>query len=114
MYSRFQLNNKSVNDFLGTSVSDAVDADHWQYKGVVVGPVGTVAITDNILLNVRALAGYASANAPQIKFGIEGVPDVQLTTQINVRMHLLDKWEHNCDTISLNQFLWLEIQITNT
>ncbi|MEN9963922.1 MAG: hypothetical protein RL582_1017 [Bacteroidota bacterium] len=85
MYSRYQLNNKAVNDFLGSSGTDAVDADHWQYWGVVVGPVGTVSITDDLLLDIRALAGYASANAPQIKFGIEGVPDVQLSTA--------DKWK---------------------
>lgn len=85
MYSRYQLNNKAVNDFLGTSGTDKVDADHWQYWGIVVGPVGTVPITEDLKLDVRALCGYASANAPQIKFGIEGVPDVQLTTA--------DKWK---------------------
>jgi hypothetical protein len=84
MYSRFQLNNKAVNEILGSSSNAGIDVDHWQYWGIVVGPMGTVSLTDDLLLDVKALCGYASANSPQVKFSIEGVPDVQMVTT--------DKW----------------------
>ena len=42
-------------------------ADHYQYWGVLLGPMATVNLSKKVLLDFKFLAGVASANAPVIK-----------------------------------------------
>ncbi len=55
----------SVPDNGGTIT---VSLDHWQYFGLTVGPVVTLDLDDKVSLDLRAMAGVASANAPRVKY----------------------------------------------
>jgi hypothetical protein len=47
--------------------STSVSLDHWQYYGLVIGPTVTVDLDEQVSLDLRAMAGIASANAPRVK-----------------------------------------------
>ncbi len=75
-YSMYKLDQKAINDFIGKSATTIVgaSADHWQYVGVVVGPMATVPLVENVFIDFKAMAGYAHANMPVIKVQLEGLP----------------------------------------
>lgn len=50
----------------GGSIS--VSLDHWQYYGLTIGPVLTLHLDDQVCLDLRAMAGVATANAPRVNF----------------------------------------------
>ena len=86
IYSRFNIDNDAASKiFNGNSEIGPVSIDHWQYWGLMVGPSGIVKLSDDLTLNLKLLAGYASANAPTLKFQIEDVPDLSISTT--------DKWK---------------------
>ena len=84
-YSRFKLDQTSVNNFLNKTTSTSLNngtVDHWQYLGIVVGPMGTLPIGDNLFLDVKAMAGVAHANMPVVKIDLAGFPEpVNLTKE---------------------------------
>ena len=69
-YSRYKLDvaalTKLFQDVLPPNTS--IGADHWQYYGILAGPMGTVALTRNVSLDVKVLAGIARANFPVFEF----------------------------------------------
>lgn len=86
IYSRFTIDNDAANKiFNGNSELGPVSIDHWQYWGLMVGPTGIVKLSEDLTLNLNLLAGYASANAPTLKFQIEEIPDLSISTT--------DKWK---------------------
>jgi hypothetical protein len=86
IYSRFSIDNDAANKlFNGNAEIGPVSIDHWQYWGLMVGPAGIVKLSDDLTLNLKVLAGYASANAPTLKFQIEEIPDLSISTT--------DKWK---------------------
>lgn len=86
IYSRFNIDNDAANKiFNGNSEIGPVSIDHWQYWGLMVGPTGIVKLSEDLTLNLKVLAGYASANAPTLKFQIEEIPDLNISTT--------DKWK---------------------
>ena len=76
MYSRFQLDNDAVNRYLNSSGSGALNstADHWQYWGVIAGPMATLPVGNDIFFDFKAMGGYARANMPVIGFQMAGLP----------------------------------------
>lgn len=45
-----------------------VSLDHWQYFGLAIGPTVTLDVDDNVCVDIRAMAGIASANAPRVNY----------------------------------------------
>jgi hypothetical protein len=80
--SRFKVDNDAVSRFLNGSGGSGVSAtaDHWQYWGIMAGPMGIIDVGDNVYLDVRALMGFARANLPVINFTLEGIPDLSAVT----------------------------------
>lgn len=76
LYSRFQLNQDAVNRYLNSSGSGALNstADHWQYWGVIAGPMATLPVGNDVFFDFKAMGGYARANMPVIGFQIGGLP----------------------------------------
>ena len=50
----------------GGSVS--VSLDHWQFYGLAIGPTVTLDLDDQVSLDLRGMAGVATANAPRVNF----------------------------------------------
>ncbi len=75
-YSMYKLDQKAISDFIGKSTTTVVGAtaDHWQYVGVVAGPMATVPLMEKLFIDFKAMAGYAHANMPVIKVQLEGLP----------------------------------------
>lgn len=46
----------------------SVSLDHWQFFGMAIGPTVTIDLDDQVCLDLRAMAGVASANAPRVKY----------------------------------------------
>lgn len=77
MYSRYTLDEKAVNNILnGSGLGGTVTADHWQYWAFNFGPMATVDVSDKVFLDVKLLGGYARANAPVVKYTLEGIGSV--------------------------------------
>jgi len=86
IYSRFNIDNDAANRiFNGATEIGEVSIDHWQYWGLMVGPMGTIKLNEDLFLDLKLIAGYASANAPTLKFQIEEIPDLSINTT--------DKWK---------------------
>ncbi len=69
-YSRYTLDVSSLN-LIKTGILPAnatISADHWQYYGLLAGPMGTVPLTSTISLDIKFLAGIARANFPVFEF----------------------------------------------
>lgn len=45
-----------------------VSLDHWQFYGLAVGPTVTIDLDEQVCLDLRGLAGVATANTPRIKY----------------------------------------------
>lgn len=45
-----------------------VNLDHWQYYGLAIGPTLTFDMTDKVSLDLRGMAGVATANAPRVNY----------------------------------------------
>jgi hypothetical protein len=61
-YSRLGVDK---NVFDGGTVS----VDHWQYYGIVVGPMLTQAITPKTFIDFSAMSGMISSNSPKLTAG---------------------------------------------
>jgi hypothetical protein len=77
MYSRYTLDDKAVNTILnGSGLGGTVSADHWQYWGVNIGPMATVDLSEKVFWDFKLLGGYARANAPVVKYTLEGYSSI--------------------------------------
>jgi hypothetical protein len=76
-YGFNKLNEKAINDNLnnGGPTVGSVGVDHWQYHGIVVGPMTTFDLADKVYLDLKALGGIASANFPVFKSGSSSSPE---------------------------------------
>lgn len=69
-YSRYNVNQKLINNLnsmFSIVRSYSFETDHWQYGGIVVGPMTTIKVMDNIKVDFKAMAGFARVNSPRIK-----------------------------------------------
>ncbi len=82
LYSRFQMDQGAITRYLNSSGSGGVNAtaDHWQYWGVIAGPMATLPVSDEIFFDFKAMGGYARANMPVIGFQLAGYPSASLQT----------------------------------
>ena len=81
-YSKFQLNQDAVKKILSSgssSISNAA-ANHWQYWGIVAGPMGTVKLSDDIFMDFKLMGGYGRANMPVLRFEVDGLPKTNVVT----------------------------------
>jgi len=82
-FSNFGVNEEAAKRYLPISVTPS-STDHWQYFGILAGPMGTIELADNFYMDVKGLVGYSRANAPVMKFSLEEISGVNLVTA--------DKW----------------------
>ena len=75
-YSRFQLDQDAITRYLNSSGAGGINAtaDHWQYWGVIAGPMATLPVGNDVFFDFRAMGGYARANMPVIGFQLAGYP----------------------------------------
>jgi hypothetical protein len=83
MFSNFGVDEEAAKRYLPISVTPS-STDHWQYFGILAGPMGTIDLGDNFSMDVKGLVGYARANAPVLKFNLEEISGITLATS--------DKW----------------------
>lgn len=75
-YVFHKLNNKAINDQIGSGGPlPSVSSDHWQYHGLVVGPMTTFELADNVYLDLKFMAGIANVNFPVLKSQGESSPE---------------------------------------
>lgn len=76
-YGFHKLDNKALNDQLGTGGPSvpSVTSDHWKYHGIVVGPMTTFELADNVYLDLKFMAGFANVNFPVFKASGESSPE---------------------------------------
>ncbi len=53
---------------LGDYAALGIQADHWQYYGLAVGPRLVMPISDKFKLDLKALGGIARVNSPQVSY----------------------------------------------
>jgi len=82
-FSNFGVDEGAAKRYLPISVTPS-STDHWQYFGILAGPMGTIELADNFYMDVKGLVGYSRANAPVLKFSLEDISGVTLSTS--------DKW----------------------
>lgn len=63
-YGKYNLDNAAV---LAATVS-GVNADHWQFYGLSVGPMLTHEIVNNVVVDLRVMGGVANANTPKFTY----------------------------------------------
>jgi hypothetical protein len=81
-YSRYNVDQKLVdnlNSLFAITPRYSFETDHWQYGGIVVGPMVTVKVIDNVMLDFKAMAGFARVNSPRLKIS-DAITGVVLAT----------------------------------
>jgi hypothetical protein len=61
-YADFALSDELTKNFPGATV------DHWQYAGLVVGPMLMLPVSDQVLADVHVASGVMWVNSPKVKF----------------------------------------------
>jgi len=67
LYGRYNLDKASLLN----ATTPGVNADHWQFYGVAIGPMLTHEISNKVAADLRVMVGMANANTP--KFTYEGL-----------------------------------------
>ncbi len=83
MFSNFGVDEGAAKRYLPISVTPS-STDHWQYWGILAGPMGTIDLGDNFSMDIKGLVGFSRANAPVLKFSLEDISGINLATA--------DKW----------------------
>ncbi len=73
-YSLYKIDQDALHKFelLNAAVSTTKNVDHWQYFGIVVGPMATFKLMDQLFLDIKGMAGFARVNLPTVKEEIVG------------------------------------------
>ena len=61
IYSRHKLNIDEVKKYYS---EPNLSVDHYQYYGILAGPMATVSLSDKVMLDFKLMAGVAEANSP--------------------------------------------------
>jgi hypothetical protein len=83
-YSRYNVNQKLINNLnsmFSISNTYSFETDHWQYGGIVLGPMTTIKVMDNIKVDFKAMAGFARVNSPRIKISDAVTGEVLATSE---------------------------------
>ena len=78
-YSREAIDQKILN---GTSVS----VDHWQYYGIVIGPMITQNLTPKIAADFNVMTGVVNANSPKFSYNGEVIFPEDWAVAVPVRV----------------------------
>ncbi len=73
-YSLYKIDQDALHKFelLNAAVSTTKNVDHWQYFGIVIGPMATFKLMDQLFLDIKGMAGFARVNLPTVKEEIVG------------------------------------------
>jgi hypothetical protein len=67
MYGSHKMDHKIISDFMGLNVPGA-DINHYQYVGLLVGPVLNGTITPKADINFKLLGGVGRTRSPEATF----------------------------------------------
>jgi outer membrane protein W len=79
LYSRYAIDSKILN---GTSAS----MDHWQYYGVVVGPMITQSLSSKTFVDFNIMSGIVNANSPELSYSGEVLVSEDWAVAVPVRL----------------------------
>jgi hypothetical protein len=79
-FSQYSLDEQKLRDqfaqeFPGSQFT--LSTDHWQYYGLVVGPMVTLDLSPRVLLDFNFMTGIANANSPKTEVSLEGTQATQ-------------------------------------
>lgn len=83
-YSRYNVNQKlidNLNSMFSIAPTYSFETDHWQYGGIVLGPMASVKVMDNIWVDFKAMAGFARVNSPSLKISDGNTGEVLATSE---------------------------------
>jgi hypothetical protein len=82
-YSNYKLDETSIKKYLvdGGSNNTSMNADHWQDISFVVGPMGTIKISDKLFADVKGMVGITNANMPVFRFNLAGSSSTLITPE---------------------------------
>lgn len=81
-YANFALSDALSKNFQGATI------DHWQYAGLVVGPVIFLPVSDRVLFDVHAASGVMWANSPKVKYQGQTIVEEDWGTAVPVQTGL--------------------------
>lgn len=81
-YANFALSDQITKSFPGATV------DHWQYAGLVVGPMLMLPVGDKLLADVHVASGVMWANSPKVKYQGQTIVDEDWGTAVPVQTGL--------------------------
>lgn len=92
-YSHYSIDDQKLKDQLvgeGLPSDINLSVDHWQYYGLVVGPVGTTNLSPRTFVDFSIMTGVTRANSPKATASLNGVEsssteDWATTIPLNVR-----------------------------
>jgi len=67
LYGSHKMDQKIVKDFTGEDIPDA-DVTHYQYVGLLAGPVFTGTLSPNANINFKLLGGVARTRSPEATY----------------------------------------------
>jgi hypothetical protein len=79
-FSQYSLDEQRLRDqfaqeFPGNQFT--LSTDHWQYYGVVVGPMITLDLSPRVLFDFDFMTGVVNANCPKMEVSLEGTQVTQ-------------------------------------
>lgn len=66
IFGRHKLNIDEIKKALS---EPNLSVDHYQYYGILAGPMASVNISDKVLMDFKIMAGVAEANSPVFRLG---------------------------------------------
>lgn len=81
-YANLGMKDAFSKNFPGATV------DHWQYAGLVVGPMLLLPVNDNMLFDVHVASGVMWANSPRVKYQGQVIVDEDWGTAVPVQTGL--------------------------
>jgi hypothetical protein len=65
LFSYYMVDEQSLKDQIGMPQGTNLTVDHWQYYGLVAGPMAILNVSERVVSDVSVMAGIASANSPK-------------------------------------------------
>jgi hypothetical protein len=81
-YANFAVSDALSKNFPGATI------DHWQYAGLVVGPMVFLPVSDRVLFDVHAASGVMWTNSPKVKYQGQTIVDEDWGTAVPVQTGL--------------------------
>lgn len=62
----YNRNDVAINKLRDATGLPELKLDHWQYLGLVAGPIFTYPVSEKVKADFKVMGGFASANSPHI------------------------------------------------